>query len=146
METLCSGNDVPLLMALPLLYKMVMSSASPKQYGLTKTQVIIMSSLAVHGTLRMSQIADYIFSSKEQATRAIAGLVDLGYVDRYHDTENRTRVYVHLTDSGRAFLDQCRGKFLQNLNTALDNQISPAEKDELQQAAECIVRILSRLD
>ena len=141
-ETVC---DVPLLMALPLLYKQVMSSADLKQYGLTKTHIIILSSLGLRGTLRMSQIAEYISSSKEQATRAVAVLVDEGYVERLHDTENRTRIYVRLTEAGGAFLDRWREEMVKRLYHSLNDNVTPEEQEELQAAARSMIRILSKL-
>ena len=57
MSSVRDAEEEPLIAALPLLYRLVLASANPKRLGLTKTQLIIMLSLAHFGTLRMSQIA-----------------------------------------------------------------------------------------
>ena len=141
-----SKDGAPLIAALPLLYRLVMSSAHPRQFGFTKTQMIILTSLQHYGTLRMSQIAEYISSSKEQATRAVAPLADGGYVDRAIDPEKRTRVYVSLSEKGVALLCQWREGLLCDLNEKLSGSITQSENEELTQAARSIVRILSQLN
>lgn len=145
MERDAAQNDMPLLMVLPLLYRQVMASAAGRRSGLTKTQLIILSSLALHGTLHMSQIARYISSSKEQATRAVAALVEEGYVERTHDMSNRTRVYVSLTAEGQALLDRYREEMVERLKAELAGSISPAEQEELFSAARTMIRILGKL-
>ncbi len=145
MSSVRDAEEEPLIAALPLLYRLVLASANPKRLGLTKTQLIIMLSLAHFGTLRMSQIADFISSSKEQATRAVAPLAEEGYVCRSNDPENRTYIEIRLTQAGRAFMDQWHCSLLDQLNSRLDRDITDGERDELRQASMSIVRILSKL-
>ena len=146
MEKETTDNDMPLLTVLPLLYKQVMSSVKGRQSGLTKTQIIILSSLAFHGTMHMSQIACYISSSKEQATRTVAALVDEGYVERTQDLSNRTRIYIRLTAEGQSFLDRCRSEIEEKLRADLAGTISPEEQTELLSAARTMARILGKLE
>ena len=75
-----AGEDLPLLQLLPLTHRMIALAAIKKEYGLTKSQGIILMALFYRGTVCMSQIADYLSSSKEQATRAVAGMVEHGLV------------------------------------------------------------------
>ena len=145
MSSVGSTEEEPLIAALPLLYRLVLASANPKTLGLTKTQMIIMLSLAHFGSLRMSQIADFISSSKEQATRAVAPLVEEGYVFRSNDPENRTYIEIQLTAAGEAFMERWRCRLLGQLNGRLDQGISDTERAELRQASLSMVRILSKL-
>lgn len=145
MSSVGGTAEEPLVAALPLLYRLVLASANPKTLGLTKTQMIIMLSLAHFGSLHMSQIADFISSSKEQATRAVAPLVEEGYVYRSNDPENRTYIEIQLTAEGKAFMEQWRCRFLEQLNRRLEQGISDAEREELRQASLSMVRILSKL-
>ena len=140
-----NAEEGPLIAALPLLYRLVLASATPKRLGLTKTQLIILLSLSHFGTLRMSQIADFISSSKEQATRAVAPLVEEGYVCRSNDPENRTYIEIRLTQAGRAFMDQWHRDLLEQIGERLDRDISDSERAELCQASMSMVRILSKL-
>ena len=71
-------DDIPLLQLLPLTHRLVALAAVKKEYGLTRSQGIVLMALYYRGTICMSQIADYLDSSKEQATRAVAGIVEHG--------------------------------------------------------------------
>lgn len=139
-------SDMPLLTVLPLLYRQVMTSVKGGQPGLTKTQIIILSSLAYYGTMHMSQAARYISSSKEQATRTVAALVEAGLVERTQDMANRTRIYIRLTAEGWAFFDRCRGEIRKKLRADLEGTISPEELEELFAAARTMVRILGKIE
>ena len=63
----------------PLSRKLVFDTFDKKKYDITRTQQIIMLSLCIEGTLTMSQLASKINTSNEQATRAVAQLVDKGF-------------------------------------------------------------------
>ena len=134
-----------LITALSPLYRLVMSSANLKSTGLTKTQIIILSSLTVKGQLMMSQIADYISSLKSQATRAVTSLEELGYITRYTDTTNRTKVYVKLTEAGEAFIAQWQVDTRNSLNEKLKEQISDEDRDKLYHAAFKLTEILGKI-
>ena len=87
-----------------LLQSVVLSCVDRKRFQFTRTQQSILTVLSMEGETTMKQIAKYIVSSQEQATRAVAPLVDAGYVERRTDPTNRTRVYIRLTDEGRDLL------------------------------------------
>ena len=73
-----SEERSPVFSTLSLLHRLVLTSQARKDSGFTRTQLIIVYALAARGELNMSQIADFIGASKEQATRAVAPLVDAG--------------------------------------------------------------------
>ena len=73
----------------PLSRKLVFDTFDKKKYDITRTQQIIMLSLCIEGTLTMSQLASKINTSNEQATRAVAQLVDKGFVIRMQNPDNR---------------------------------------------------------
>lgn len=140
-----SEEEVPLLLLYPLLQKLILSAADMRETGHTKTQHIIFFALALREHLTMSEIAGYISSSKEQATRAVAPLVDEGFMARSISSENRTQVHITLTDKGREHVKLYREKIHRGLNDMLAAAISPAEAEELRQAVSSILRILSKV-
>ena len=140
-----SEEDVPLLLLYPLLQKLILSAADMRETGHTKTQHIIFFALALREHLTMSEIAEYISSSKEQATRAVAPLVDEGFMVRSISPENRTQVHITLTEKGREHVKLYREKIHTGLNELLTAAISPAEAEELRQAVSSILRILSKV-
>ncbi len=145
MDSVCPNQDIRLLLTLPLVSKTILSTSGLVSLGHTKSQLLIFSALYLEGNLTMSQTADFLSSSKEQATRAVAPLVEEGLVERYVDPENRTRVRIRLTEQGRAFVRQHYRHCSQRLETVLNERISPEEKQELFRAAETLIRILDKL-
>ena len=141
-----SDEEVPLLLLYPLLQKVILSAADLRETGHTKTQHVIFYALALRGHLTMSEIAGFISSSKEQATRAVAPLVDEGLISRSTDPENRTRVYVSLTEKGLAHVKLYREKIHNGLNNMLTASISTEEAEELRHAVGTILDILRKVD
>lgn len=74
--------------------------------GLTKTQVMVLGILAEEHELKMSALAQRMAVSREQATRAVAGVVEKGLVERRRSTSDGKVVKVSLTEDGWAFLNK----------------------------------------
>ena len=139
-------EEVPLLLLYPLLQKVILSAADTRETRHTKTQHIIFFALSLYEHLTMSEIAGYISSSKEQATRAVAPLVDEGYILRSVNPENRTQVYISLTEKGLDHVKLYREKIHAGLNEMLTSAISAEEAEELRQAVRTILKILIKVD
>ena len=93
----------------------------------------------------MSQLAAYLSFSKEQATRAAAPLVEAGLVERFAQLENRTRVFLRLTADGKNLADELRAQFSSQLKARVSASLSEPEQLELREAAETLVRLLSKI-
>mgnify|MGYP000337984022 CR=1 FL=1 len=78
-----------LIEVFPLCQKVILNTVDFKDHGFTKTQLCILLSLTAKSPLTMSELATYLASSKEQATRAVAPLVKTGYLERIQDETNR---------------------------------------------------------
>lgn len=146
MEQTTEENDAPLLFLLPVLYKQILNSANPKEYGLTKSHIIILLSLSLHGTLNMTQIANYVHSNKEQTTRAVAFLVEEGYVLREHDETNRKVVFIQLTDKGKELIESWRRDQTSHLHDSFRENLTEEEQTEMQDAARTLIRLLKKLN
>ena len=110
----------------------------------TGTQRLVLLTSAVQGRLTMTHLAETIACSKEQATRAVAPLVESGYLQRIYDPENRTRVLIEITDQGRKLLrDQhaASSQFLQQQCSVLTQE----EQDQLRSALGTVYRLLGRI-
>ena len=134
-----------ILEVFPICQKLVMNSVNLKEPRLTKTQLYILLSLIGKPRLTMSQLAAYIASSKEQATRAVAPLVEHGYVERVHDPENRTLVYIQLTDAGRHFLQTEKEQIRRSLTNRISS-LSEDDREEFQKSVSTTLRILKKLE
>ena len=137
--------EISLLKAMTLLQSVVLSCVDRKRFQFTRTQQSILTVLSMEGETTMKQIAKYIVSSQEQATRAVAPLVDAGYVERRTDPTNRTRVYIRLTDEGRDLLTMYWGFITENLSGKLDASLSDEEKTALCDAATGMSALLEKL-
>ena len=93
-------EESSLLTVLPLIQRLILSSINREKFPFTKTQLSIFALLSSRDSLTMKEVAGYISSSKEQATRAVAPLVDAGYVERFVDPSNRTWIHIRLTPDG----------------------------------------------
>lgn len=141
-----SGDNTQLLTLLPLISRTVVSASNMRDFGYTKSQFLIFAALSSHGNLTMSQVAGFISSSKEQATRAVAPLVEDGLVERYTDPANRTHIHIRLTERGIDFMEQYKLRFFQKLQEMMRGKITEAEMLELKNAVEQIIRILTKLN
>ncbi len=137
--------ELPLLSVLPQIHGLVMSCADLRSYGFTKSQLIVFAALAHCGRLRMAQVAAYLSSSKEQATRSVAQLVDDGYVAREQGADNRTMVYIQLTDKGLELLDRWRVEFRSRLAARLDARLTPGEQEELARSLYSLLCLLDKV-
>lgn len=140
-----TDGELPLLRLLPLVQRLVSLAEIRKHYGLTRSQIIILIALYYRETLTMSRIAEYLASSKEQATRAVAGMVEHGLAERMESAENRTRVYVCLTETGRDYVEQCRAELRKQLGEKVNAALTPEEKVQLHASLETAVTLLSKI-
>ncbi len=138
-------SEVSLLEALPRLHALILSNAGLHETGLTKTQLIIIIALLRQAMLNMTQVSKYISASREQATRAVDGLVHLGYVERLRSDENRTYVLVKLTQKGLAVAEKSMDLYRNSVSEVLSEKLSSQEISELREAFSVVNRLLNRI-
>lgn len=143
-ESFCDNTQ--LLTLLPLISKTVLSASDLRSAGYTKSQLLILTALTRRDNLTMGKVAGFISSSKEQATRSVAPLVEHGLVERYVDPENRTKIHIRLTETGKAAMEQSQKNFVHNLHQILQERITDEEMTELKTAVETMIRILSKVE
>ncbi len=136
---------IPLPEMLMLLQGVIFSCIDRKKFPYSKTQFNIFSALALEGEMTMKQMARFIACSQEQATRALAPLANQGFVQRRTDSENRTRVYVSLTDEGRLFLSGLRSETKSRLDEKLSNVLTDEETEEMRSNAAALLSLLRKV-
>lgn len=102
---------------------------------ITKVQFLLLTALISYGQMNMSQTALCISSSKEQATRIVAPLVDAGLLERFYDKTNRRAVYIRLSEKGMSFMrgirtDMCK-HVLKKLSLLSQDDIKTLEESAL---------------
>ena len=108
--------------------------------NITGSQRLCLLLLAGHGPMTMTQLAEAMACSKEQATRATAPLVEKGYVARRYDRENRTRVWVALSDAGKGLI---RREYAVALGELHD--LSQADRLRFRQALDTIRELMGQM-
>lgn len=120
-----------MLRALPLMHRLLRLVFSGEREHFTKTQFYILITLFIRPALSMTQLCEHIGASKEQATRAVAPLVDDGLVQREVSSRNRTKVYVSLTQEGRALVQDLIMRCGDRINARMDERLTPDEREAL---------------
>lgn len=133
--------------ALPPMYRLILSSVNWKECEFTKSQFLLLLVLETkQEELCMSQAAEYMASSKEQATRAVASLVEKGYLERLPDPDNRTRVLIRLTAQGHAVTSKCFRDARKQSMKRMQASLTEEDRRELDEAFRTIRRIMEKLE
>lgn len=139
-------GEIPLLRLIPLTNMIVDIHEMAKEYDLTKSQLIFMTALYYRGRLHMKKIAEYLSSSKEQATRAVAPLVDKGLVKRLEDGENRTHVFVTLTETGTVMMHRLLESVRSEIGPKLRRSLTEEEMAQLTESVHNVVTLLRKIE
>ena len=126
----------------PLSRKLVFDTFDKKKYDITRTQQIIMLSLCIEGTLTMSQLASKINTSNEQATRAVAQLVDK--VIRMQNPDNRRVINIRLTDEAMRFMEKMKNEILDDILGKFSS-VSDSDMKKMKDALVFINSILKKV-
>lgn len=139
------GEEIPLLHLLPIMQRLVQLTDAHKKYGLTKSQVVVLLVLHYQESATMSEVAQYMSSSKEQATRAVAVLCDHGLVERFVLPVNRTHVYIRFTEAGYKFMKQFGEQLRAEMAKRLETSLTAEEIQTLRRSVQTSVDILSKV-
>lgn len=124
----------------PLCRKLMSKAFDALDPPLTRTQQIILLSLSVKDNLSMSQLAESINTSNEQATRAVTQLVNLGFVNRAQNKNNRRVVNITLTEQARAYIENSKKHML-----SITEETAQSVTDEQQQMIFETITLLQKL-
>ena len=110
----------------------------------TKSQVDVMMGLDLFGKMGMTQISEHLAVSKEQASRAVAPLVEQGLVRRERSAEQHRMIRVSLTEEGRRSVAAAHQALLSRLLERLA-ELSPSEREQLIDASRKALSVLFKL-
>lgn len=138
-------DAIPLLGLLPLILRVAFSGVKKEISPYTRTQIYVLTILAEKRSLTMKEVAYYISTPKERATRVVAPLVEDGLVERYFDQENRSKTHVRLTEKGIALQERIQDLVRQHIDEQVDTALSEEEKAELSQSISSAIRLLNKV-
>ena len=139
------GEETPLLRLLPVLQRLISLTEVHKKFGVTKSQIIIAIILHYRGSLNMTEVAKYLSSSKEQATRTISVLCDHGLLERFEDEENRTHVYVRFTEKGTEHMQRLISELNKEVSEKINSKLSPEDIETLNESILTTIDILNKI-
>lgn len=135
---------IPVVEAINALENLARHVIVKHRGGLTKTQISILVGLKFFDAMSMTEISEHIAASKEQATRAVAPLVKMGYVKRERSSTQFRIVEISLTDEGTRFLEKDLEAILNEMGENL-KPLSDKDKAELIDASRTIINVLKKL-
>ncbi|MCH4184491.1 MAG: MarR family transcriptional regulator [Eggerthellaceae bacterium] len=110
---------------------------------LSKTQILVMMAVNTMGPMSMTQTSERLAVSKEHVTRAVAPLVELGYVEKNRNAENYKVVDISLTDAGKERLAQQQTKTFEALSERLAS-LNAEETAELARLSHDSVKLIKK--
>jgi len=133
-----------LLELLPSYFQYFNNFTELKELQITKTQLRILLILSAVPSLSMSQLADKLCISREQATRAVAPLAERQLIFRNtHDT-NRRQLDVSLSNSGIRLLTELKQEYRQRFTISLAS-LSEAEKQTFIDSLHNIIDLMKKM-
>jgi DNA-binding MarR family transcriptional regulator len=113
-----------------------------KPFGVTPTQYMVMSSLAVRGRSSSAQLSRRFSVRPQSMIKLILGLESVGLVSRVTREEDRRVLEISLSPNGSATLQKC-DEVVDELERAMLSPLSSAQHGQLR---DLIGEILKRFD
>jgi DNA-binding MarR family transcriptional regulator len=116
------NGDAALVGQLEQLFSLLARTGSGADDGpaLTSTQRVVLIELVSAGPLRLGALAARIGASDPTVSRAVAGLVSAGVVERSADPDDRRAVLLAATADGRSWVERRREEVAGALAQALE--------------------------
>lgn len=111
---------------------------------LTKTQLKAILIIANEQTMSMSELADHMCISREQATRVINPLADRGLIHREIHPGNRRQIDIRLSTQGITCLEDMKATYSEPLFSSLD-RLEPEELQKFLDAVDVVIHTLGKL-
>lgn len=106
------------------------------------TQRLALFETCRDGPLRLTDLAHRLGVSAPAASRAVEALVELGFVDRHADPDDRRAVRVAATEAGRRRYEERGARAAAAFGPAASEALSRAEQEQL---VELLRRLATRL-
>ena len=132
------------LYMVPIYNGYIYANNNLKKHDLTKTQFRALFVVISMPGITMSDLADNIAISREQATRAVTPLVKRKLMTRTVDRMNRRQLNLKLTPEGHRFVYQLVEEFIETAEDKFKG-LSQAEIDDFYNAVTTVSNTLGKL-
>ena len=110
----------------------------------TTLQLNVLCTLYTGGPTTVSELAAGLHAPRQQISKLVEKLYEDGRILRCHDTRDRRKVLIAVSENTARHISARREKFLQSLNEALQNSCRE-ECGDFQAAVETINRVLAKI-
>ncbi|MEQ0561532.1 MarR family transcriptional regulator [Amycolatopsis sp. NEAU-NG30] len=111
--------------------------------SLTDYEVLVCLETQPGHRIRMSELAEWMGSTKSKLSHQVGRLEDAGLVRRVRDPEDKRGVLTELTDEGMAVLETAAPTHVEGVREHLIDLLSPAEQATIATAFERVLEHLS---
>ncbi|MDQ2674754.1 MAG: MarR family transcriptional regulator [Chloroflexota bacterium] len=118
-------------------------AAHCQEHGVSMLHMQVLAHLERAGPASMSSLADHLGVSLPNASGIVSRMEERGLIERSHDTGDRRRVMVRLTDAGAAFTHEL-GDLRRAHVTALIAALPPASQRNLLRALRDVRTAIAR--
>jgi DNA-binding MarR family transcriptional regulator len=108
-------------------------------------EILVRLSESPDRSMRMSELAQTLFSSRSRLSHAVARLAEAGWVRRDECATDRRGAIAVLTDEGFAALSAAAPGHVEGVRSHLFDQLSPTEVKQLRRISEAMVTHLAQL-
>lgn len=112
---------------------------------LSTMQINSLCLLENYGTMTMKKLAAHLGVTKQQLTKIMARLEEMGYIEKTKGETDRRNVYVGLSQSGKECLAEKNYDYIKRLCDEIENKIDPYDFDRFSTAIVTINDILGIL-
>ena len=116
-----------------------------KSKGLNRTQLSVLLELTGKDYQTLTQLANQVSVTNQSMTAISTKLVNLGYVERVYNEENRREITLHITDQGRKFEEDIIGEEISHVIEAL-RELNDEEFLLLQEDSEELYSLMEKTD
>ena len=116
-----------------------------KSRGLNRTQLSVLLELTGQDYQTLTQLANQVSVTNQSMTAISSKLVNLGYVERVYNKDNRREITLHITEQGRAFEEEVIGE---EIKYVMDS-VCELNEDEfvlLRESSEQLYLLLEKTD
>ena len=131
---------VPIKICRNMDHQLVKSILKALKIYISQQHFMILKLLETYEHLYVSEFVEKLNITKPQMTSLLDKLVELGYIDRVYDKNDRRKLYISATSSG----DKLTKKINEAIDIQLDNYLMELNQEELT-ALENGLKVLQKL-
>ena len=134
-----------LLEIYPPLIKKINTGDYMQQFNLSPNLNHILFTLKYHDKLSLSQLSNRLFMNRSNCSRSVDNLVEMGYIERRSDPEDKRKTLLALSKIGEKIVENIRKEIQEEIKIHLA-ELSEKDINTLKNASEQIHEVLSKLN